>query len=73
VNQAKQARSGVEMSFNNAVRTFTHTNNFPILLVLQSGQSNLPCLHQLWDIRVLFSYLFTCAKVLEVQQIKCLA
>jgi len=55
-------RCGVEMSFNNIVRKFTHTDYFPTHRILQSGRSNWPYLRQLWDLQVLFFNLFTCAE-----------
>ncbi len=58
----KGPRNGVEMSFNNIVRKFMHTDYFPNHCVLQSGRSNWPYLWQLWDLQVLFFNLFTCAE-----------
>jgi hypothetical protein len=58
----KGPRNGVEMSFNNIIRKFTHTDYFPNHRILQSGRSNWPYLRQLWDLQVLFFNLFTCAE-----------
>jgi hypothetical protein len=58
----KGPRTGVEMSFNNIVRKFTHTVYFPNHRILQSGRSNWPYLRCLWDLQVLFFNLFTCAE-----------
>jgi hypothetical protein len=58
----KGPRNAVEMSFNNIVRKFTHTDYFPNHRILQSGRSNWPYLRQLWDLQVLFFNLFTCAE-----------
>ena len=58
----KGPRNGVEMSFNNIVRKFTHTDYFAHHRILQSGRSNWPYLRQLWDLQVLFFNLFTCAE-----------
>jgi hypothetical protein len=58
----KGPRNGVEMSFNNTVRKFTHTDYFPNHRILQSGCSNWPYLRCLWDLQVLFFNLFTCAE-----------
>ena len=58
----KGPRIGVEMSFNNIVRKFTHTDYFPNHCILQSGRSNWPYLRCLWDLQVLFFNLFTCAE-----------
>lgn len=58
----KGPRTGVEMSFNNIVRKFTHTDYFPNHRILQSGRSNWPYLRCLWDLQVLFFNLFTCAE-----------
>ena len=55
-------RMGVEMSFNNIVRKFTHTDYFANHRILQSGRSNWPYLQCLWDLQVLFYNLFTCAE-----------
>jgi hypothetical protein len=55
-------RTAVEMSFNNIVRKFTHTDYFPTHRILQSGRSNWPYLRCLWDLQVLFYNLFTCAE-----------
>ena len=55
-------RMGVEMSFNNIVRKFTHTDYFANHRILQSGRSNWPYLRCLWDLQVLFYNLFTCAE-----------
>ena len=43
----KGPRNAVEMSFNNIVRKFTHTDYFPNHHILQSGLSNWPYLQQL--------------------------
>jgi len=58
----KGPRMSVEMSFDNIVRKFTHTDYFPTHHVLQSGRSNWPYLRCLWDLQVLFYNLFTCAE-----------
>jgi len=58
----KGPRNGVEMSFNNIVRKFTHTDYFPKHRILQDGRSNWPYLRTLWDLQVLFFNLFTCAE-----------
>jgi len=59
--QNKGLRMSVEMSFNNIVRKFTHIDYFPTHCILQSGRSNWPYLHCLWDLQVLFYNLFTYA------------
>jgi len=48
-------RVAVEMSFNNIVRKFTHTDYFPRHRILQNGRSNWPYLRNLWDLQVFFS------------------
>ncbi|MFN9980283.1 MAG: hypothetical protein ACK53Y_10235, partial [bacterium] len=55
----KGPRMGVELSFNNIVRKFTHTDYFASH---RQGRSNLPYLLTLWDLQVLFYNLFTCAQ-----------
>ena len=57
----KGPRMSVEMSFNNIVRKFSHIDYFPTHHILQSGRSNWPYLCCLWDLQVLYYYLFTCA------------
>jgi hypothetical protein len=54
--------NAVERSFNNIIRKFTHTDYFPNHHIIQSGRSNWPYLHQLWDLQVLFFNLSTCAE-----------
>ncbi len=49
-----------KMSFNNIVRRLTHVDYFATHRILQSGRSNWPYLHCLWDLQVLFYNLFTC-------------
>jgi hypothetical protein len=58
----KGPRMSVEISFNNIVRKFTHTDYFATHCILQSGRSNWPYLRCLWDLQVLFYNLFTCAE-----------
>jgi hypothetical protein len=58
----KGPRMGVELSFNNIVRKFTHTDYFASHRLLQQGRSNWPYLRTLWDLQVLFYNLFTCAQ-----------
>jgi hypothetical protein len=50
----KGPRMSVEISFNNIVRKFTHTDYFTTHRILQSGRSNWPYLRCLWDFQVLF-------------------
>jgi hypothetical protein len=58
----KGPRNGVEMSFNNIVQKFMHTDYFPNNRILQSGQSNWPYLRWMWDLPILFFNLFACAE-----------
>ena len=58
----KGPRMAVELSFNNIVRKFTHTDYFASHRILQQGRSNWPYLRTLWDLQVLFYNLFTCAQ-----------
>jgi hypothetical protein len=58
----KGPRMAVELSFNNIVRKFTHSDYFPTHRILQQGRSNWPYLRCLWDLQVLFYNLFTCAQ-----------
>jgi hypothetical protein len=60
----KGPRNGVEMSFNNIVCKFTHTDYFCNHWIFQSGRSNWPYLQCLWDLQVLFYNLFACAQYL---------
>jgi len=53
---------GVELSFNNIVCKFTHTDYFVSHRLLQQGRSNWPYLQTLWGLQVLFYNLFTCAQ-----------
>ena len=62
VSWNKGPRNGVEMSFNDIMHKFTHTDYFPNNHILQSGRSSWPYLRQLWDLKVLFFNLFTCAE-----------
>lgn len=57
----KGPRMAVELSFNNIIRKFTHSDYFPTHRILQQGRSNWPYLRCLWDLQVLFFNLFTCA------------
>ena len=57
----RKARCGVEMSFNNIVRKFQHSDYFAHHRIYQSGRSDWPYLRCLWDLQVLFYNLFTCA------------
>jgi hypothetical protein len=56
-----KARCGVEMSINNIVRKFQHSDYFAWHHIYQSGRFNWPYLHCLWNLQVLFYNLFTCA------------
>jgi hypothetical protein len=47
-------RMSVEISFNNIIQKFTHADYFAHHQILQSGRSNWPYLHCLWDLQVLF-------------------
>ena len=58
----KGPRMSVELSFNNIVRKFTHTDYFATHRILQNGRSNWLYLKSLWDLQVLFYNLFTCAQ-----------
>jgi hypothetical protein len=60
----KGPRNGVEMSFNNIVCKFTHTDYFCNHRIFQSGRSNWPYLCCLLDLQGLFRNLFTCAQYL---------
>jgi len=53
-------RVAVEMSFNNIVRKFTHTDYFPRHRILQNGRSNWPYLRNLWDLQVFFQFVHLC-------------
>jgi hypothetical protein len=48
-------RVAIEMSFNNIVWKFTHTDYFPRHHILQNGRSNWPYLWNLWDLQGVFS------------------
>jgi len=54
--------AAVEVSFNNIVQKFTHSDYFAMHWILQQGQSNWPNLRCLWDLQVLFNNLFGCAQ-----------
>ena len=58
----KGPRMAVEVSFNNIVRKFTHSDYFATHRILQQGRSNWPYLRCLWDLQVLFYNLFSCAQ-----------
>jgi hypothetical protein len=49
------------ISFNNIVTKFTHSDYFASHRILQQDRSNWPYLRTLWDVKVLFYTLFTCA------------
>ena len=57
----KGPRNGVEMSFNNIERKFTHTDNFPKHRILNDGRPNWPSLRTLMELEVLFFNLLTCS------------
>jgi hypothetical protein len=58
----KGPHMAVELSFNNIVQKFTHTDYFASHRILQQGRSKWPYLRTLWDLQVLFYNLFTCAQ-----------
>jgi hypothetical protein len=47
--QNKGPRNAVEMSFNNILQKFTHTDYFLNHRIMQSGRSNWTYLRALWD------------------------
>jgi hypothetical protein len=49
----KGPHMAVELSFNNIVRKFAHTDYFASHHILQQGMSNWPDLRALWDLQVL--------------------
>jgi hypothetical protein len=60
--KSKGPRMAVELSFNNIVQKFTHSDYFASHRILQQGRSNWPYLRTLWDLQILFYNLFTCAE-----------
>jgi hypothetical protein len=58
----KGPRIAVELSFNNIIREFTHSDYFAYHCTQQQGWSNWPYLTCLWDLQVPFYNLFTCAQ-----------